>query len=505
MELLDSLSVDIARMIDHDAAAELWERYKRGERNVFTRRLYTMQGQQTFEEIRKRYRADREFRQTVDRYIGEFERLLEEVSQGERGPGDRAQLSHLRHRQGLHHAGARRRAVRGQRLIAMRRTASSEGRTIGARLSLLAIRCFWHRGAYALTLTVRTERWPIAGAFTIARGAKTEAEVVIAELTDGAAAGPRRVRALCALWRDRRGRRGRARGDARSVCGRGLEPAGACRPRCRPGAARNALDCAFWDLEAKSERPAGPRARRAGGAGTATTAYTISLGTPDAMARGGRQGGGAQAPEGEARRRRRSGAHPRGARGRAERRADRRRQRGLARRQPRGQSRGLRGSRRHAGRAAAAGRRRRGARRDRAADPGVRRRERARPRVAAALVGKYDAVNIKLDKTGGLTEALAMARGGRAARLRPDGRLHGGDVAVDGAGRCWWRNARAWSISTGRCCSRATGRTGCATRRACVHPATAGALGLATPVRRQRRAPAARNAAPAPPIAAIAA
>ena len=27
----------------------------------------------------------------------------------------------------------------------------------------------------------------------------------------------------------------------------------------------------------------------------------------------------------------------------------------------------------------------------------------------AALAGKYDAVNIKLDKTGGLTEALAMA------------------------------------------------------------------------------------------------
>jgi hypothetical protein len=85
MESLDSLSVDIARMIDHDAAAELWERYKRGERNVFTRRLYTLQGQKTFEEIRKRYRADREFKSTVDRYIGEFERLLNEVSQDERG------------------------------------------------------------------------------------------------------------------------------------------------------------------------------------------------------------------------------------------------------------------------------------------------------------------------------------------------------------------------------------------------------------------------------------
>jgi hypothetical protein len=85
IESLDSLSVDIARMIDHDAAAELWDRYNRGERNVFTRRLYTMQGQKTFDEIRKRYRSDREFKQTVDRYISEFERLLDEVSRDDRG------------------------------------------------------------------------------------------------------------------------------------------------------------------------------------------------------------------------------------------------------------------------------------------------------------------------------------------------------------------------------------------------------------------------------------
>jgi len=85
LESLDSLSVDIARMIDHDAAAELWERYKRGERNVFTRQLYTMQGQKTFDDIRRKYRTDREFKQTVDRYIGEFERLLEEVARDDRG------------------------------------------------------------------------------------------------------------------------------------------------------------------------------------------------------------------------------------------------------------------------------------------------------------------------------------------------------------------------------------------------------------------------------------
>jgi hypothetical protein len=85
IESLDSLAVDIARMIDHDAAAELWDRYNRGERNVFTRKLYTLQGQRAFDEIRKKYRSDREFKQTVDRYVMEFERLLEEVSQDDRG------------------------------------------------------------------------------------------------------------------------------------------------------------------------------------------------------------------------------------------------------------------------------------------------------------------------------------------------------------------------------------------------------------------------------------
>jgi hypothetical protein len=85
IESLDSLSVDIARMIDHEAATELWDRYKRGERNVFTRRLYTLQGQKAFDDISKKYRTDREFRQTVDRYITEFERLLDEVSRDDRG------------------------------------------------------------------------------------------------------------------------------------------------------------------------------------------------------------------------------------------------------------------------------------------------------------------------------------------------------------------------------------------------------------------------------------
>jgi L-alanine-DL-glutamate epimerase-like enolase superfamily enzyme len=52
-----------------------------------------------------------------------------------------------------------------------------------------------------------------------------------------------------------------------------------------PGAARNALDCAYWDLEAKSK---GRRAAELAGLPPlrpVTTAYTISIGTPDDMAR----------------------------------------------------------------------------------------------------------------------------------------------------------------------------------------------------------------------------
>jgi hypothetical protein len=86
LDSLDSISGDIARMIDHDAAIELWDRYRRGERNAFSRRLYTIEGQQTFDELRRKYRREPEFKHTVDRYVDEFERLLAEATRDERDP-----------------------------------------------------------------------------------------------------------------------------------------------------------------------------------------------------------------------------------------------------------------------------------------------------------------------------------------------------------------------------------------------------------------------------------
>ncbi|MBO0753628.1 MAG: hypothetical protein J2P53_16025, partial [Bradyrhizobiaceae bacterium] len=85
IDSVDAMTAHIARWINHEAAAELWERHDRGERGVNARRLYTPQGRKAFEEMRRRYNADRDFRQVVDRYIGQFDRFLSEVEHRDGG------------------------------------------------------------------------------------------------------------------------------------------------------------------------------------------------------------------------------------------------------------------------------------------------------------------------------------------------------------------------------------------------------------------------------------
>ena len=83
-DALDAIAASIANLIDADAAGEMWDRWRRGDNNAFSRRLYTAQGQQTFDEICRRCRTDAQFRDTVERYTQEFERLLAKI-----GPNDR--------------------------------------------------------------------------------------------------------------------------------------------------------------------------------------------------------------------------------------------------------------------------------------------------------------------------------------------------------------------------------------------------------------------------------
>ena len=96
---LETLSLDIGRLLDRNLAVEMWDRYQRGESKAFTKRLYTPAGQKAFDEVARKYRADRNFKQTVDRYITEFERLLDDVARDDRGPS--ALRSHLTSETGL--------------------------------------------------------------------------------------------------------------------------------------------------------------------------------------------------------------------------------------------------------------------------------------------------------------------------------------------------------------------------------------------------------------------
>ena len=133
----------------------------------------------------------------------------------------------------------------------------------------------------SIELTLAAEAFPIAGRFVISRGAKTEARVVTVTLRAGEHIG----RGECVPY---------------ARYGESVEGVSAAIERLRPeieggadraalqlllpaGAARNALDCAMWDLEAKMS---GRRAYVAAGfprLAPLVTAYTISVGTPDEM------------------------------------------------------------------------------------------------------------------------------------------------------------------------------------------------------------------------------
>ena len=270
-----------------------------------------------------------------------------------------------------------------------------------------------------LNLNITPEIWPIAGSFTISRGAKTEAHVVVAELGEGKVPG----RGECVPY-------GRYGESVESVTReieaiRPLLAAGLTRTALQtampPGAARNALDCAFWDLEAKQS---GRRAYEIAGLAAPrplTTAFTISLAAPAEMAKAAAASdtrtllkvklGGSDEHGGDAARI----AAVRAAAPKATLIVDA--NEGWTERNLAG----------HLAACAAAGvvlveqplpEGQDGALAGLSRPIPVCADESAHDLTSlAALTGKYDAVNIKLDKAGGLTEALAMVDAAQRAGL----------------------------------------------------------------------------------------
>jgi L-alanine-DL-glutamate epimerase-like enolase superfamily enzyme len=128
-----------------------------------------------------------------------------------------------------------------------------------------------------------SEDWPIRGSFRISRGAKSVAEVVVVEITEGAFRG----RGECVPY----GRYGETRksvlhdiSDIADDIVAGLDR-GDLQNKMSAGAARNAIDCALIDLEAKKT---GRRAYELLGIPEPRplkTAFTLSLDSPECMAR----------------------------------------------------------------------------------------------------------------------------------------------------------------------------------------------------------------------------
>jgi L-Ala-D/L-Glu epimerase len=133
-----------------------------------------------------------------------------------------------------------------------------------------------------MELYVQIERWPLANAFTISRGSKTEAVVVTVELREGEYRG----RGECvpyARYGETPERVVAAIEGLRPALREGLDRT-ALQGALPAGAARNALDCAFWDLAAKQTSRRVYELAGLPAPKPLKTAYTISLATPEAMA-----------------------------------------------------------------------------------------------------------------------------------------------------------------------------------------------------------------------------
>jgi L-Ala-D/L-Glu epimerase len=119
------------------------------------------------------------------------------------------------------------------------------------------------------TFSYTSESWPIAGTFTIARSSKTAADVIVVTVNENGLTG-----------------RGEAvpyprYNETVTQCLSALESGAEELPK----AAANALDCALWDLRAKQTGMPVWKLVNLQKPQPVITAFTLSLGTPEAMAR----------------------------------------------------------------------------------------------------------------------------------------------------------------------------------------------------------------------------
>lgn len=130
--------------------------------------------------------------------------------------------------------------------------------------------------------SVTVERWPVAGAFTISRGAKTHVDVVVCTVSGGAHTGRGEATPIYYHGEDAEGCAAEigAYAEAAGAVALSRERVNAEMPR---GAARNALDCALWDWEARHAGAAVWQLAGLAEPAPLPTAFTISISEPAQM------------------------------------------------------------------------------------------------------------------------------------------------------------------------------------------------------------------------------
>ena len=127
-------------------------------------------------------------------------------------------------------------------------------------------------------VAARIERWPLARPFAIARGVKTVAEVVVAHIAEGGLEG----RGECVPYP----RYGESAMEVAATINafRGPFQRDELLRAMPPGAARNAIDCALWDLEAKRQGKTAWQLAGVAEPSDVVTAFTLSLAEPAELA-----------------------------------------------------------------------------------------------------------------------------------------------------------------------------------------------------------------------------
>jgi methyl-accepting chemotaxis protein len=83
VEELNTLAMDISKLLETDVPADVWKDYHKGDRSVFARRLFRAKDSYLVPAIDQRYKDDDRFRDMVERYMGRFEELLAQAQEAD--------------------------------------------------------------------------------------------------------------------------------------------------------------------------------------------------------------------------------------------------------------------------------------------------------------------------------------------------------------------------------------------------------------------------------------